>query len=358
MHIRHRHALSIAALLLPFTPCAYAEDYDDSLGTWFKNALKGGELTVVAPPPEPSAWRAFNDQFYRVESDGNFSCYSEDGVNCKRGDPAPGTARIRPLVCGLDHRAKYGITGYDTAGHWCNVAHANLFADWQSYHFLGYPTFLAVNANGDPMCLSTDNTNCRRDWTSTARPDVGTVRPLVCGKAHRSSWGISGYEAAHTGHWCQTPSLVGKLDRRFVSGQDVDRLTLDLPAWTAADRPTFHIWAFSAQSPQVTLADGDGRQWRSAYKGPHPEDRSLAMVFDFSEGDQDRIVYKAGAFPRALRFDQIPVAIDQFWRPSVSTAPNQLTMMLPGQQQLSGQQAEVEPALRVWITKPRATPKL
>ena len=360
MLIRHRHALFTAALMLPFTPCAYAED--DAVPAWVKsvqNALKGGEVTVDAPPPSPSAWLAFNNQFYRIESDGNFSCYSEDGVNCKRGEPAVDSTRIQPLVCGLDHQAKYGITGYDTAGHWCNEAHANLFADWQSYHFLGHAGFLSANANGDPMCLSTDNTNCRWDWTSTARPAVGTVRPVVCGKALlRSSWGISGYEEAHPGHWCQTPSLVAKLDRRFVKGQDVDRLTMDLPAWTAADRPTFHIWAFSAQPPEVTLTDRDDRQWRSAYTGPHPENRSLAMVFDLSRGDPALIDYKAGPFPRPFNFSRIPLAIDHLRPTRDSTAQNRLTMILPGQQQLSGQQAEVEPALHVWITKPRAKPTL
>jgi hypothetical protein len=31
-------------------------------------------------------------------------------------------SRIQPLVCGADHRAKWGITGYEDPSHWCNLA--------------------------------------------------------------------------------------------------------------------------------------------------------------------------------------------------------------------------------------------
>ena len=30
--------------------------------------------------------------------------------------------RVKPLVCGEPHRRLYGETGYENAGHWCNLA--------------------------------------------------------------------------------------------------------------------------------------------------------------------------------------------------------------------------------------------
>lgn len=51
---------------------------------------------------------------------GDLMCYSRDGVNCLNG--VARTHPIVPLVCGEGHRAIWGITGYDSPGHWCNQA--------------------------------------------------------------------------------------------------------------------------------------------------------------------------------------------------------------------------------------------
>ncbi len=66
----------------------------------------------------------------RRDLDGNISCLAENGKDCVWGGCAEklkqyalpeNAARINPLVCGTAHAQYYGITGYDTQGHWCAV---------------------------------------------------------------------------------------------------------------------------------------------------------------------------------------------------------------------------------------------
>jgi hypothetical protein len=56
-------------------------------------------------------------------------CASLDGKVCLRGgvktcqawvkELTSGKVQPKPLTCGAAHKAAYGITGYDTPGHWC-----------------------------------------------------------------------------------------------------------------------------------------------------------------------------------------------------------------------------------------------
>jgi hypothetical protein len=60
---------------------------------------------------------------YRIVN-GNPECASYDGRNCLWGQ-AMNTIRfgdVRPLVCGADHRTKWGVTGYNDPRHWCSLA--------------------------------------------------------------------------------------------------------------------------------------------------------------------------------------------------------------------------------------------
>ncbi|KAI1692007.1 hypothetical protein Ddc_23906 [Ditylenchus destructor] len=165
-----------------------------------------------------------NGQSYRLEHDGNLSCYSEDGVNCKTGGPSTDLVAHRPLTCGAAHLQHWSLTGYDTADHWCNTAHANLFAQWQDHTLLGHPGMLAKNARGDTMCLSYDGLQCERieapmaldlkaahfhdSHAHPSAPTGGNIRPLVCGAPHAQRYGHRGYDAP--GHWCDTPEIVAR----------------------------------------------------------------------------------------------------------------------------------------------------
>ena len=58
----------------------------------------------------------------KINMKGNVECMSTDGSNCYWGQ-CPSTTvpkGIKPLVCGDMHKKVYGITGYDTPGHWCS----------------------------------------------------------------------------------------------------------------------------------------------------------------------------------------------------------------------------------------------
>lgn len=61
---------------------------------------------------------------YRIMTDGNPACASYDGSNCLWGVSYNQIdfSRVRPLVCGSDHRAKWDVTGYEDPKHWCGLA--------------------------------------------------------------------------------------------------------------------------------------------------------------------------------------------------------------------------------------------
>ncbi|MEJ1338898.1 MAG: hypothetical protein RPU64_04850 [Candidatus Sedimenticola sp. (ex Thyasira tokunagai)] len=141
----------------------------------------------------------------------NPSCASNDGVNCLWGYTAEDASIIdfdtlKPLYCGEDHRSKYGITGYDTANHWCFKLKAiSLYEsiqdedNWDLWEDNNSQIYVNTS-NSDPACLSYgDGRSCRwnnaPDWTSN-----DTLVPLVCGEQHKVQWGITGYEDPN--HWC------------------------------------------------------------------------------------------------------------------------------------------------------------
>jgi TIR domain len=60
---------------------------------------------------------------YTIMSDGNPACASYDGGACLWGltyDQIDFN-RLKPLVCGEEHRARWGLTGYENLKHWCNL---------------------------------------------------------------------------------------------------------------------------------------------------------------------------------------------------------------------------------------------
>jgi hypothetical protein len=63
---------------------------------------------------------------YTIMSDGNPACASYDAGGCLWGQTYNQIdfTRVRPLVCGQEHRAKWGVTGYEDAKHWCSLASA------------------------------------------------------------------------------------------------------------------------------------------------------------------------------------------------------------------------------------------
>ena len=61
---------------------------------------------------------------YTIMPDGNPACASYDGGGCLWGQTYDQIdfKRLRPLVCGEEHRARWGVTGYENLKHWCNLA--------------------------------------------------------------------------------------------------------------------------------------------------------------------------------------------------------------------------------------------
>jgi hypothetical protein len=61
---------------------------------------------------------------FTIMPDGNPACASYDGSGCLWGLSYNeiNFNQLRPLVCGEDHRSKWGVTGYENPNHWCNLA--------------------------------------------------------------------------------------------------------------------------------------------------------------------------------------------------------------------------------------------
>jgi hypothetical protein len=61
---------------------------------------------------------------YTIMPDGNPACASYDAGGCLWGVTYDQIdfRRLKPLVCGEQHRAKFGVTGYESLRHWCSLA--------------------------------------------------------------------------------------------------------------------------------------------------------------------------------------------------------------------------------------------
>ena len=61
---------------------------------------------------------------FTIMPDGNPACASYNGASCLWGLSYDQVdfGRLKPLVCGEAHRAKWGATGYEDPKHWCNLA--------------------------------------------------------------------------------------------------------------------------------------------------------------------------------------------------------------------------------------------
>jgi hypothetical protein len=67
----------------------------------------------------------------------------------------------------------------------------------------GSPAPLALNKQGDTMCMSTDGENCLSppSCANTKATPPANLKPVVCGEAlKKSKWAVTGYETDT--HWC------------------------------------------------------------------------------------------------------------------------------------------------------------
>lgn len=94
----------------------------------------GAQRRAAVPPgnnPNRPAWHMH--QFgppngglvaYTITPSGHPACASYDGGNCLWGvrHEQLDMSRLKPLVCGEAHRARWGSTGYEDPKHWCSVA--------------------------------------------------------------------------------------------------------------------------------------------------------------------------------------------------------------------------------------------
>ncbi len=204
-----------------------------------------------------SPWVLWGERYVRLESDGQFSCYSENGRNCSTGAPSAQSSDWRPLVCGEPHRLLYSVTGYETPGHWCNTAYANVFANWYNYDVFDQPILMAAAPTGDLMCLSTDGKNCRwrADYARKSPPADIDIVPVICGAMHRQLYGVTGYKTK--GHWCSLPEIVylsEKIPAPTGFDAHIASYTLPIPPWKVQDQLRWSLYVSLPQSNPISIS--------------------------------------------------------------------------------------------------------
>lgn len=313
---------------------------------------------TVSANPLPSDWKEWQGVHYRIEADGNFSCYSEGEHRCQSGTPSTDPRKVKPLVCGSALQTVGPTSGYEESGHWCNVAYANLFAEWHDYSLLGHRGMLSKNARGDTMCRAFDSTNCDRydpgpeefdiagatamspfqptghgglwvrklELNGTTLPvlrrDVHApptgdreIRPLVCGAAHARQHGHPGYDAP--GHWCDTPEIVAQWIHPPTAdgassnpGHEQSRellrtYRLPLPAWTPQEQPLWVARIHSEHSHEQALVGIEHKdEWLALTIPKHFQSESTQLSGDTSQAMGAYKRSKLGWSTVAFRVDQ------------------------------------------------------
>jgi hypothetical protein len=91
-------------------------------------------IAANMPAVAQTGWRTSNFPapnggwlVFRIMPGGNPGCASYNGRDCLWGQNTTQVdfGRVHPLVCGADHRAKWGVTGYEDPKHWCNLARSS-----------------------------------------------------------------------------------------------------------------------------------------------------------------------------------------------------------------------------------------
>lgn len=176
---------------------------------------------------------AIEERFFSYSASGDIQCPSDDGEHCRWSSTREeAEAATRTLACGAQHEALFGVTGYDTPGHWCrNLAltegNASGFTTrWGRFGLAAGWSWPEV------MCASANGRDCH--WWFPLSASFKDADPLICGRDHGSKFGGTGYEP----EWCQR---FGALEVRGhyirvqnTSGQPV---RVCRPVWfDAADR--------------------------------------------------------------------------------------------------------------------------
>ncbi len=164
---------------------------------------------------------------WNITSDGDPACVADKArINCQWGvkkEHVKGDFR-NFLVCGADHLAKWGSTGYQPGG-WCSSFRNKTYV-WQYDPTLD--VILSVNRDGDIQCASGDGVNC--DWGKKvlSKEEIAYLNPVACGEDHTKKWGTDGY--SDPTHWCYK-SLHKQFEfkKSLVSaGKKVEQSNLDI----------------------------------------------------------------------------------------------------------------------------------
>ncbi|DBA01633.1 TPA: hypothetical protein N0F65_011389 [Lagenidium giganteum] len=136
--------------------------------------------------------------------------WQSSAIDCNNLVASDSFSPAQPLSCGQNHMEMWGSTGYTDSGHWCSRA-AKILPEspgWVCFPEVLVP--LRVNHAGDVECMSDNRRDCfwQQSFSDCQRladnAPLGLI-PLVCGSAHNTEYGGTGYDTP--GHWCQMGAI-------------------------------------------------------------------------------------------------------------------------------------------------------
>ena len=154
----------------------------------------------AAYPNNPIQWRPKDDAVasspvWGYDANGDIACPTQDGVHCITSrNLAEARRAAGALSCGDQMRSLSGVSGYDSAGHWCRelaLRHGNRDGfKWRAPSD-GVPFYWRLNpATGNVECAS-DGTHCYW-WAPSLENAFKRTTVVPCQAA----------EYGRAGHWC------------------------------------------------------------------------------------------------------------------------------------------------------------
>ena len=137
-------------------------------------------------------WSCDNGGYYspmRVNSEGDIECMANDGTNCfwknnadecKKAITDTKPEDIKPLACGDMAKSKYGVSGYDTSGHWCsNMANFMTIKAEQEAKIKAEQE-VKIKADQDAKIKADQDAKIKADQDAAAKNKIYMILSSVC----------------------------------------------------------------------------------------------------------------------------------------------------------------------------------
>jgi hypothetical protein len=173
----------------------------------------------------------------RLNRNFDVECLSLDGKNCVWNTIKTGAqcfdymlkneGKFTPLTCGKMHKSIYGIEGYGTAGHWCEIGKNFYFNTWHCSEETSIPTGLRIDwVTKNVECLSTNGKECVwNDFAAcqrakTSKRNCKYTTPFLCGESNIKYFNGTNPYYDSLPNWCKAGNLFFFGSTNWICGGD------------------------------------------------------------------------------------------------------------------------------------------